>query len=283
MVAARQLHGLGLSQQAIRARVRRHRLFEALPLVYSLSPLITEDGWRAAAILGFSGWVALSSWSAAELLRIADRPAGPHHVTITGARKSIPDLLVVHHTRTVIPVRKVRGFPVTEPGRVLLDLALDAAGRRLEQAVGNALHRKLITEQGVRDLPARYPGHPGLASLRAVSSADAKNRRTESPLENQVLALLDTLPIPPVVCQHWVTGNSGRRYRADFAWPDLGVILEADGRSVHERRDAFDDDRARDGDLLAVGVRTLRVSFRQLRFERHTFVATLLATLARGV
>jgi hypothetical protein len=283
MVAARQLHALGLSQPGIRARVRRRRLFEVLPLVYSLSPLITADGQRAAAVLVFPGWAALSSWSAAELLRIAERPLGPHHVTITGARKSIPGHLVVHRTRVEIATRHVRGFPVTEPGRVLLDLAVDIQGAPLEQAVGEAIYRKLVTEQQVRDLPARYSGHPGGANLRVVSPRDAAARRTESPLERRVLTLLDTLAIPPVVCQHWLTGFSGARYRADFAWPELGVILEADSRTVHEREDAMDNDRARDADLLAAGVRTLRVTHRQLRSGRATFAASLIATLNRGV
>lgn len=282
-IAARQLHALGLRQPAIRARVRRGRLFEALPLVYSLSPLVTADGHRAAALLAIPGWAALSGWSAAELLGLADRPDGPHHVTTTGTRRSIPGRLVVHRTRLEIPVRRVRGFPVTEPGRVLLDLALEGPDQVLEQAVAVALDRRMLTEQMVLDLPARYPGHRGAAGLRAIDPALARRRRTESPLERRVLAVLDELPVPPFACQHWLSGASGKRYRADFAWPELGVILEADGRSVHERQQAMDDDRARDGDLLAAGVRTLRVTSAQLNRGRAAFVASLLGTLQQGV
>lgn len=282
IVGARQLRELGLGQPAIRARVRAGRLFEVLPRVYSLSPAVTEDGLRAAALLACSGWAALGSWSAAELLAMADRPAGPHHVMSTRGPRSIPGRLVVHRVRAQIPVRHVRGFPVTEPGRVLLDLAVRAGEDVVEDAVGQALHRRLLREDDLLVLPARYPGHPGLAAVRAVSPAAARRRRTESPLEREVRAVLDALPISPFVCQHRVCGASGKPYRADFAWPELGVILEADGRSVHARLEALEADHARDADLTAAGVQTVRVTRRQLRRERRAFVASLLGALAQG-
>lgn len=72
-------------------------------------------------------------------------------------------------------------------------------------------------------------------------------------------------------------GRSGRRYRADFFWRDEGVLLETDGRSAHQRRKDFEKDRDRDNDLLAAGLRTMRVTQRQLR--ARTFAPQLRATL----
>lgn len=283
MMAGRQLQVIaGIGQPAIRARVRAGTLFEELPGVYSLSPVVSDDGRRAAALLAVDGWAALSDASAAELYRIGER-IGPHHITTTTRKRSIPGKLVVHRTRAPIPTRRIRGMPVTEPGRVLIDLAVRTSGRPLERLVGETIYRRLITEAGVSRIAERYPGHPGAANLTAIDPEAARRRRTETDLDEDVLRFLDTLPVPQFVCQHRLQGLSGKPYRADFAWPDLHVILEADGRAAHERRAAMDSDRARDADLAAVGWTTLRITGRQLRRDPQGFAAALLATLARGV
>ena len=106
-----------------------------------------------------------------------------------------------------------------------------------------------------------------VAEALAVTAASASNMLTK----------LDTLDLPPFVCQYDLFGQTGRRYRADFFWREQGVLLETDGRSAHQRREDFDKDRARDNDLLAVGLRTMRVTRRQLR--ARTFAPQLLATL----
>lgn len=283
MIHARQLRAIGLSQHGIRHRVRAGTLFEHLPLVYALTLRISEDGRRAAALLAVPGWSALSFSSGAELYRIAPRVGRVHHVVTTTRKRGVPGALHVHRTRATIPIRRIRGLAVVEPGRVLIDLATDLSGRPLEQAVGEALFHHLIPPDGLEAILTRYPGHSGAANLGAISAADAARRRTETGLEERVLMLLDQLPIPAPVCQYRLVGNSGRPYRADFAWPDRRVLLEADGRSAHERAEAMDSDRARDADLLAVGWLTLRVTGWQLRYDRGQFVASLLATLGVGV
>lgn len=70
--------------------------------------------------------------------------------------------------------------------------------------------------------------------------------------------LLTALEIPGLARQHWVSALSGQRYRADFAYPSVRLVIEADGRSAHERSLAFETDRAREADLGAVGWQTLR-------------------------
>lgn len=282
-IHARQLQAIGLAQSTIRARVRHKRLFESYPLVYRLGPDITDDGWRAAALLTVPGWGALSHLSAAELYRIADRPDRRHHVVTTTRKRAVGGALVVHRTRTAIRTRRMRGLTVVEPGRVLIDLAVDLAGRPLERIVGQARFQRLISDDGVAHVIGRYPGHPGAANLRPISAKDALRRRTETTLEEDVLLVLDTLPVGTFTCQYRLHGLSGAAYRADFAWEHERVILEADGRTAHQRLEAMDDDRARDADLLAVGWRTVRVTGYQLRAERAAFVASLLGTLGRGV
>lgn len=271
-----QLVAAGLGPSGITHRVRALTLFEVAPRVYSLSPVITDDALRAAMVLSVPRRTILSHWSAAELLEMADRPSTFHHVTTMGHARSRPGL-VVHRTRIELPARRVRGLPVTEPDRVLLDLAVGVHGRPLERIVAETLFRRLLTEEDVRAAIRAHPGHPGARNLALIDPDAARNRRTESPLEEEALTKLDTLGLPPFVCQYDVFGQSGRRYRADFFWREYGVLLETDGRSAHQRRKDFEKDRDRDNDLLAAGLRTMRVTRRQLR--ARTFAPQLRATL----
>ncbi|MBJ7519255.1 MAG: hypothetical protein JHC84_06130 [Solirubrobacteraceae bacterium] len=271
-----QLVEAGLGPRGIAERVQALTLFVVTTRVYALSPVITDDALRAAMVLSVRGRTILSHWSAAELLQMADRPSQFHHVTTTGCARSRPGL-VVHRTRVELPARRVRGLPVTEPDRVLLDLAVGVRGRPLERIVAETLFRRLLTEEGVRAAPSAYPGHPGASNLALINPDAARNRRTETPLEEEALTKLDILGLPPFVCQYDLFGQSGRRYRADFFWREYGVLLETDGRSAHQRRMDFEKDRDRDNDLLAVGLRTMRVTRRQLR--ARTFGPQLRATL----
>lgn len=284
VIAARQLHALGVSPRAIRWRRERGYLVPVLPTVFALGPVVTEDGRRAAALLAVNGWAALTGLSGAELFGIAERAAGAHAVVTPRWTRTIPGRLVVHHTRAEIPVRRVRGLWVAEPARVLLDAAPALQPSQRRQLVARALDRGLVGETELRRLSLRYPGHHGLAALRAVDVDEARDRRTESPLEDEMVAVLEAVAdLPPFVTQHRVTGLSGKRYRGDVAFMRERVLLEADGRTVHERREAMASDRARDLDLAAVGWMTVRVMRIHLRAERDRFVRSLLAVLRSRV
>lgn len=264
-----QLVEAGLGPRGIAQRVEALTLFVVATRVYSPSPVITDDALRAAMVLSVRGRTILSHWSAAELLEMADRPSFEHHVTTTGHARSRTGL-VIHRTRTELPVMRVRGLPVTAPARVLLDLAVGVRGRPLERIVAETLFRRLLTEDEVRAAAAAHPGHPGARTLSLIDPDAARNRRTETPLEEEALMKLDTLALPPFVCQFELIGQSGRRYRADFFWRGHGVLLETDGRSAHQRRRDMEKDRFRDNDLLAVGLRTMRVTRAQLRARAFT-------------
>ena len=67
-----------------------------------------------------------------------------------------------------------------------------------------------------------------------------------------------------------IVASAGRRSR-------LG---ETDGRNVHERRTAFESDRARDADLAAQGYVVLRFTWRQLKREPVRVTAQLAQVLA---
>ncbi|MBJ7331577.1 MAG: DUF559 domain-containing protein [Solirubrobacteraceae bacterium] len=274
-----QIVGLGLGARGIHHRVEAQTLFEVYRSVYALSRTLTEDGRRKAATLAVGATAELTAWSAAEIYDVAERPDDDHHVVHRGPKREIPGL-VVYRTRLVLPVTMVRDIPVVPPDRMLLDLAITESGRPLEKLVGEALHHRIVTKREVIGSLTRYRRHPGTANLRAISPDRAENRRTESKFEEPVLLHLDTLDLPPFVCQRRVYGRSGKRYRCDFVFPDQRTILEADGRAAHIREKTFEEDRARDMDLAGSGWMPLRVTWRQFHRERAAFTRNLLATLS---
>jgi hypothetical protein len=279
VASGKQIVAIGLSRQAINKRVKAMTLFEIYDDVYALSPRVPADGLRAAACLSVpDGRTMLRGWSAAEILGMASRPDARHHIVTTRDVRERRGL-AVHRTTLALPHRRVRGIPVTEPLRVLLDLAVEQSGRELERLVGEALFLRLVGDRQIDTVSTRYPGHPGLANLGAISPKEARRRRTVLPLAERMLLTLDALPIPAPVCEYRLRGISGKRYRADFAWPDLRVILEADGRDAHARRQQMEDDRFRDADLLAAGWKTLRFTGRQFTRERRAFEQFVVATV----
>lgn len=88
---------------------------------------------------------------------------------------------------------------------------------------------------------------------------------------------LEHLPLAFPETQLVVVGRSGQAYHADFAWLDLRLIIETDGRSSHDRTTSFQSDRDRDADLAATGWLTLRFTSLQLD-DPARVAATILAT-----
>lgn len=83
--------------------------------------------------------------------------------------------------------------------------------------------------------------------------------RTRSDLERAFLRLCrrHRLPTPEVnVC--------AGRHRVDFLWRERRLIVETDGYRYHRGKTAFEDDRARDLDLRALGFEVVRLSERQV-------------------
>jgi very-short-patch-repair endonuclease len=63
--------------------------------------------------------------------------------------------------------------------------------------------------------------------------------------------------------------------RADFAYPDLRLLIEVDGRSYHSDTVAFQRDRDKQNRTQELGWRTLRFTWNDVSREPDRLVATL--------
>lgn len=76
--------------------------------------------------------------------------------------------------------------------------------------------------------------------------------------------------------QTWLNG-----YRADFYWPDFGLVVETDGLTYHRTPLQQRTDRLRDQAHTASGLTTLRFTSYQVRFEAERTISTLAAVATR--
>jgi very-short-patch-repair endonuclease len=247
VVTRGQLLRLGFSADEVRNRVRRGWLTPVYRGVYAIGPL-SALGRARAAVLATGPYSAASRHTAVALHSVTPSMPAVLEVSLTQGQRRSREGLIIHRGLEPADVTHVHGIPVTTPRRTLQDLGWP------DQLVREALAKRLVRPEDLPDTDV-----------------------TENDFEDRMRALVRQAGLPQPVSQHAIG-----RYRLDFAWPELRVAVETDGWATHGRRQAFEDDRARDAFLLAAGWRVLRVTYRQLRQHPTLVAAQLSAVLAQA-
>jgi very-short-patch-repair endonuclease len=139
---------------------------------------------------------------------------------------------------------------------------------------------RLTDPLSLPDTLARYPGHRGVARLRAIVAGGRVGAAlTRSELEERFLEFVASarLPRPEV---NVPVQAAGAWIEVDCLWRAQRVVAELDGRAVHATGTAFERDRARDRALQVAGWRPVRVTWRQLAREPLALEADLRVLLA---
>ena len=260
-VARGQILAAGVSEAAIKRRVRSGRLVCVHPGVYAIAPLVEIAlAAETTALLAAGPDALLSYHSAATLWKLRPGVARPVHVTVPVRRRG-PRLdrekIRSHRTRFALQRRLVEGLPVTSPARTLMDQATtELTDRDLERLLDEALFaRRLVSEGELRTAILRAGRHQGAAILGRILAAGHADTRTDSDAEEALLELVRQARLPEPV-----TRASVLDHRLDFLWPDHRLGVEVDGFSYHRSRAAFSRDRRRDADLLTrAGISIVRV------------------------
>jgi very-short-patch-repair endonuclease len=269
VVTRAQTLALGLTRHGVAHRVGAGRLHAAHRGVYAVGhPALSPHGRRLAAVLACGDGAWLSHRSAAVLYGLLPDVAGPLHVTVP-VRRRAPTGVVLHRSRDAPGLRRER-IPVTTPARTILDLAATGPEHELARAVEEARLRRLVTDGQLE----RLAGHRrGARALRELLDGEPSLTRSEA--ERVLLALVHRAGLPRPQ-----TNVRVGRHEVDALWPAERLVVEVDGFAFHSSREAFERDRARDGDLQAQGLRVLRVTWRRLT-ERPEAVAALLGAALR--
>jgi very-short-patch-repair endonuclease len=263
LVTHAQLTAAGLSAKAIRHRVRTGRLHVIHPGVYAVGrPDLSREGRWLAAVLACGDDAALSHLPAALLWGIAERGDERPHVTVpTQAGRKAPAGVTLHRSPTLTAADVVDryGIPVTSLIRTLIDRAGTVEPQALRAEVRRAVVVHRLDLRALRAAVAQPLSAPGKARLRAVVADYAPVDLPRSELEERFFELCrrHRLPLPSEQQRH-------DRYRLDFVWADVRLIVETDGRDTHDNAVAFHDDRVRDRRLKAAGYEVLRFTWAEI-------------------
>lgn len=283
VVALWQLEELGLTANAVGKRVAAGRLHRIHRGVYAVGHSgLTRHGRFMAAALACGPEAVLSHRPAAALRNLGLKVGAQVDVTARGSRGRERRGIRVHGAATLIArdVTVVDGIPCTTLARTLLDVAEDATRREVERACDRAEAQRLLDMAAVEDVLSRASGRRGAAVLRSVLAEHcAGSTLTRSELEERFLAICREAGWPPDAVNAWISYPGGGGAEADFLWRAQRLIVEVDGRDVHTTRRAFESDRRRDQQLLLLGWRVVRFTWRQVMFEPAYVVATLRALL----
>jgi hypothetical protein len=158
------------------------------------------------------------------------------HLTRRDGRIGRSEAGVRQHAGVIAPGDVVlrNGVPVMNPHRLALEVTTMTDVEHALPVVCDLLHRGLTTPE---DLALRYElmelWPNSLASQVVVRLADP---RIESVGEARVLYVCYSQSLPMPTPQVEIRDGSGEVVaRVDFAWPELGVFLEFDGKVKYEK------------------------------------------------
>jgi very-short-patch-repair endonuclease len=167
-------------------------------------------------------------------------------------------------SRPSLPAEDVtthRGIPVTTPARSILDLATELGRTSLERLINNADKLDLIDPETLRTWLDDHAGAPGVRILRGL--LDRRTfRLSDSDLEITFRPLAEAAGLPTPLTKQIVND-----VEVDFFWPELGLVVESDGLRYHRTPASQSKDRRRDQSHTASGLRQLRFTHEQIKYE----------------
>jgi very-short-patch-repair endonuclease len=274
VISGDQLRAAGLGRGAITHRVKAGTMQRLHTAVYLLGAAPPTPMARArAAALACGSDAVVSHRSAACLFNLLPEIGGDVDVTVAG-RNPGQRPGIRRHRVARLPrhdVRTMSGLRITSVARTICDLGATESARDTEQAFQEALYRDLITDRDLVNVLEREPRRRGAPLLRALIRDP---RLTRSERERRLLRLIDQAQLPKPLTNVPLNG-----YRADVYWPQYNLVVEFDGWRAHGHRRAFESNRKRDQILLAAGIRTLRVTDRQLEDEPIAVTARIAQAL----
>jgi hypothetical protein len=273
LAATRQLHRLGVPSSLIRRQLDSGAWERVAPGVVGV--VGHRESWHRSLWLGalHAGPDAVVSHeSAAELHGFRQVERGRVRLIVPAGSGPAPDFAQWSRRSDLIPAdtAMVHGLTVTGVARTVVDLAADLHAARLRLLLEDAIVRRRCTVESVGATleRVRRSGKRGVTKLDDVlddlGPADGLPRSELERLADEAIRLAG---LPEPVHEHPLPGRGVVTGFVDRAWPDALLILEADGRRWHERRQQMVRDADRNLEASRAGWHTIRLCWEHLAHD----------------
>jgi very-short-patch-repair endonuclease len=260
----------GVSDAMILRRIEQGQLTRRAQSVYAYAGTpSTESQQLAAQALSVDDRACISHDSAAHLWGLIQRRPRRVHVAVERWQREHRSDCVVHESLDLEPDDRIwrHGIPLTIPERTIVDLGATSPWL-VERALSTGIRLELFTIAEVVAVVGRVGrrGRRGVGVIRPLLAMHQSiDGRTESLLEDRFLRVLFDRGIAMPRTQHEVIDDSGRFVcRADFAYPQVKLLIEVDGRSYHSDSVAYQRDREKQNRTQALGWSTLRFTWHDI-------------------
>lgn len=210
-----------------------------------------------------------SGFTAGRLHRLPDCWNSTPEITIpfTGSARSAIARVRRRSDFTAIEVTMVDGIPVSSVPETVFDLARVMRPGRLRRVIDHALALDHATVDDLRGVLTRVEGSrlKGTVAFReSIAELSDDYVPSQTALERLLFDALEGHGLPPIDRQVSMPWWDRLPHRVDAVIHDWRLILEADGRAYHTKRDDFERDRERDNLAVAHGYRVMRFTWRML-------------------
>lgn len=263
LICLNDVIGAGGTKHHATTRVRTGRWEHVHETVYRLAGLPWTYEARVLALILAAGPGAVASFfCAARLLGLGFWTASPE-ISIPRGRRHYPNSRV--HTSTDLDRCRIvvrNGIPMTEPARVLLDLARYLGPQSLQRAIEQGRRLELVTWSDLIRCLAEHArrGRPGVRKLRrAIAAGATTDEVTDTDSELMALSVIREAGLPEPTLHHRVYDDDGELIaEMDLAYEKLMLDIEING-TAHLDPAVIEKDDARDALLRRLGWTVRRV------------------------
>jgi very-short-patch-repair endonuclease len=263
LITHRQAVGLGATPSMVRTRVVTGRWIQVARGLYRVNgaPVTWHQRAVGACLLAGPGAVA-SHRSAAVIWGLSGFRPGRLEITVPPGRSARNALAAVHRSRH-LPARDRTTndrIPVTRPVRTVLDLAGRLTPELMEEAVDDALCRRLATVDALLRRVDECGRRHGAAVLRTILQAWNTDGTAANVAEMRIVRLILDAGFTGFVPQHEIHLGGQFVARVDLGHQTAQVAIELDSFRWHAGRGPFRSDRVRGNRIAAAGWTVLRAT-----------------------
>jgi very-short-patch-repair endonuclease/predicted transcriptional regulator of viral defense system len=276
LITTEQVVELGFDRSGVNKRARAGQLFAVHRGVLALHPPPYSHRQRyLAATLGAGPGSHLAGRAAAHMRRLRERAPELVEVISPSGRGRRMEGVIVHRAEVTSADRiTIDGIRCTNAARTIVDLARTAPIDELEDLLLAADANRSLSRRRLETLLRERRGQPGTRRLRGLITDDPVVMRSEN--ERRLFSICREFGVPlPLTDQRIVT--DGRTFYADFLWPDLKLIVEAQSWRWHGGRSGQAADADKGQLLSAAGYTVVPFTRDQIKNQRAETGRRLLA------